>query len=161
MSLPFSVSAGPKEDSLQNRRAKLSAITLFQKDAPDSAVLHLKQNLRPETGPSGDITGLVQNLIEIAGAFYNQRDLKRARETVAQALLAAEPILTGQTQASALRRSDLYTSLGMLHETAMFDLPGAQRYYDAASALNPGDPLNKRRKTVILEKRMRPVGGGR
>jgi len=158
---PVTAAAGPKEDSMQNRRTKHAAIALFQTDAPGSAVLYLRQNLRPETGPSGDVTGLVQSLIEIAGEFYNRRDMRRARETTAQALSVAEPILTGQMQASALRRAELNTSLGMLHETVMFDLKTAQTHYDAAGVLNPGDPLNKRRKTAIIEKPPRPAGGGR
>lgn len=159
--LTFSASAVPKEDSLQDRRTKRAAINLFQTGAPGSAVLYLRQNLRPEAGPAGDITGLVQGLIEIAGEFYNRRDIKRARETTAQALLAAEPILSGRTQASALRRADLYASLGVLHETVMFDLRSAQTYYDAASALNPADELIKRRKTANVEKQKPRDGGGR
>ena len=159
--LPLQASAGPKEDSLQNRRTRAAATNLFQADTPSSAMLHLRQNLRPETGPAGDITGLVQNLIEIAGDLYNRRDMKHARETTAQALLAAEPILSGQVQAPALRRADLYASLGVLHETVMFDLQTAQRYYDSATNLNPGDELNNRRKTAAVEKQRWRTGGGR
>jgi hypothetical protein len=158
---PFAASAGPKEDLLQNQRTKRSAINLFQTDAAGVAVSYLRQNLRPENGPAGDVTGLVQTLIEIAGEFYNRRDMKRARETSVQAVSAAEPILSGQTQASALRRADLYASLGILHEIVMFDLRTAQTYYDAAILLNPADELSKRRKSAMVEKQQRLAGGGR
>jgi hypothetical protein len=159
--LPLSVSGKAKEDLLQNQRARRAATELFRAGSPDAAVSYLKQNLRPETGPGGETTGLVQNLIEIAVSFFNRRELNLARLSAGQALLSAESIIKGQSQASALRRADLYGSLGVLHETVIFDLKSAQAFYDAAGALNPADELNQRRKKAVSEKDKLRAGGGK
>lgn len=158
---PVAMSSAPPEDLRQNQRARRVAIEFFRAGSLGAAISHLRQNLRPEPAPGGDQTTLPQNLIEIAGEFYNRRELAHAREATLQAHLAAEAVLAGRTTATGQRRAQLYASIGALYESVRFDLATALACYDAALALQPGDPLVRSRRAAILDKQRRRTGGAR
>ena len=103
----------------------------------------------------------MQELIDVAVSFYNAREMNLAREAAGEALLAAEPIISGRSPAPALRRADLWSSLGVLHESVLFDLPRAETFYETARTLNPADQINSRRKKAAEEKQKLRAGGGR
>lgn len=161
LALPNAMLSAPADDLRHNQRARRVAMEQFRAGSPANALSHLQQNLRPEPGPGGDQTSLPQNLIEIAGDFYNRRELRLAREATLQAHHAAEPVLAGRSAASAVRRAHLHASLGVLYENVLFDLTTALACYDAALALHPTDTLSRGRRAVTAGKLQRRSGGAR
>jgi hypothetical protein len=161
--LALTALAGPKDEWVQKQRVERAALELFRSGSSASAVAQLRQNVRPEPGPGGDTVALTQHLVDIAVSFYNSREMHFARAATAQALAAAAPLLNGNgaTLPAASRRADLFGSLGLLQESVMFDLVAAQKLYDAAAALNPGDKLHKRRSGHAAEKLKFKAGGSR
>jgi hypothetical protein len=159
--LPFDAWSAPRDDLRHNQRVRRAAMELFRSDSTASALSHLRRTLRPEAAAGGDQTTLAQSLIEIAGEFYNRRELPLARQAALQAQLAAEPILAGRSPATASRRAQLYLSLGVLHETVLFDEKAAIACYDAAVALQPADPVSRSRRSLTSEKLQRRNGGAR
>jgi hypothetical protein len=159
--LPNAVLSAPADDLRHNQRARRVAMDQFRAGSPAHALTHLGQNLRPEAGAGGAQTALPQSLIEIAGDFYNRRELRFAREAALHAHQAAEPVLAGRSAASPVRRAHLYASLGVLYETVMFDLTTALACYDAALALHPTDTLSHGRRAATAGKLQRRNGGVR
>lgn len=159
--LPTAVLSGPLDDLRHNQRARRAAIDQFRAGSPANALSHLRQNLRPEPGAGGDETALPQNLIEIAADFYNQRELRLAREVAQYAHQAAEPVLAGRSNATTQRRAQLYASLGLLYETVLFDLTTALACYDAALVLHPAETLSVGRRAATAGKLQRRNGGAR
>ncbi|MBM3852328.1 MAG: hypothetical protein FJ399_04140 [Verrucomicrobia bacterium] len=151
----FAAAADPQRSALQARR---TAIGLFASGQSAAAVAHLRTYLPPEAGPDGATTALVQGLIEITHSFYNQRRLNLAREVVAQAIVAADPVLAGRSAAPAVRRASLVSSLGLLSEEVLLDLRRAEGLYDAAAALEPTNSLHRARKQAVVNKQV-PRGG--
>lgn len=161
LTLPFVAWSAPKDDLRHNQRTRRAAMELFRSGSTANALSHLRQNLRLEAVTGGDQTTLPQNLIEIAGDFYNRRELSLAREAILQAHLAAEPVLAGLSAASSQRRAQLYASLGVLHESVLFDLTTALACYDAALTLQPADPVSRSRRALAAAKLQRRNGGAR
>lgn len=159
--LPAAVPAGPVDDFRHNQRARRVAIDQFRAGAPANALSHLRQNLRPEPGAGGDQTALPQNLIEIAGDFYNRRELRLAREAALLAHEAAKPVLAGRSAATTQHRAQMYAALGLLYETVLFDLSTALTCYDAALGLHPTDTLSLGRRAATAGKLQRRNGGAR
>lgn len=153
--------SAPAADFRHNQRARRAAMDLFRAGSPANALSHLQQNLRPETGAGGDQTALPQNLIEIAGDFYNRRELRLAREATLHAHQAAEPVLAGRSAATTQRRAQLYASLGLLYESVLFDPTTALACYDAALGLHPTDTLSLTRRAATAGKLQRRNGGAR
>jgi len=159
--LPTAVLSGPLDDSRHNQRTRRVAIDQLRAGAPANALAHLRQNLRPEPGAGGDQTALPQNLIEIAGEFYNRRELRLARESILLAHQAAEPVLAGRSTATAHRRAQLYASLGLLYETVLIDLTTALACYDSALGIHPSDTLSLSRRASTVGKLQHRTGGAR
>jgi hypothetical protein len=103
--LPFDAWSAPRDDLRHNQRVRRAAMELFRSDSTASALSHLRRTLRPEAAAGGDQTTLAQSLIEIAGEFYNRRELPLARQAALQAQLAAEPILAGRSPRRAAPNS--------------------------------------------------------
>lgn len=159
--LPCLASAALPDDVRMHQRTLRTASDLLRAGSTAGALSHLQQNIRPEPGPGGDQTALPQSLIEIACEFYNRRELHLARAAILQARQAAAPVLAGNTPATAQRRAHLYTSLGLLYETVLFDLGNAIACYDAALVLQPTDALSRARRANAVEKQTRRPGGAR
>lgn len=159
--LPLDMWSTPRDDFRQNQRARRAAMELFRSGSTATALLHLRRTLRPEAAGGGEQSTLAQGLIEIAGDFYNRRELPLARVAAQQALLAAEPVLADRSPATAQRRAQLYLSLGVLHESVLFDEKSALACYEAAVGLHPADPVSRNRRTLAMEKLLRRNGGAR
>jgi len=159
--LPSAAWSAPRDDLRHNQRAWRAAMEFFRRDSPADALSHLRRTLRPEAAAGGDQTTLAQSLIEIAGEFYNRRELPLARQAALQAKLAAEPVFAGRSPATAQRRAQLYLSLGVLHETVLFDERAALACYEAAVGLQPSDPVSRTRRNLTTEKLQRRSGGAR
>lgn len=159
--MPTALPSAPADDFRHNQRVRRIAMDQFRAGSPANALSHLRQNLRPEPGAGGDQTALPQNLIEIAGDFYNRRELRLAREATLQAQQAAEPVLAGRSAATASRRAQLSASLGVLYESVLHDLTTALACYDAALTLQPTDTLNRNRRDATAGKLQRHNGGAR
>ena len=153
--------AGPKEDHLQNEKARRVATDLLRSGSNAAAFAHLKQNSRAEAGPRGNELGSVQALIALAGNLFNQRQLALARVVILQAVSEAESVLDPRSGVDPRRRAELHASLATLFEIVMFDLRSAQSHCEAAAALNPHDPHLQRRKIAVSEKQKLPGGGPR
>ncbi|PTY02776.1 hypothetical protein DB347_22780 [Opitutaceae bacterium EW11] len=153
--------ATPAEDLAHNGRVTDAAVVLFQDGKSADALTYLRTNLRPEPGSGVTTTevALVQQLAEVSGRFYNQRQLALAQGAAQQALIEAEPILKGTCAVPSPRKASLYSSLGLLSETVLLDLESAQVLYEAAASLEPSDPLNNARKRGVAEKLRRKAGG--
>ena len=153
--------ADPKEDHLQNEKARRVATDLLRSGSNAAAFAHLKQNSRAEAGPRGNELGAVQALIALAGNLFNQRQIILARTVTLQAVSEAESVLDPRSGVDPRRKAELHASLGTLFEIVMFDLRGAQRQYETAAALSPQDPHLQRRKFAVIEKQKLPGGGSR
>src|SRR6266700_6034879 len=110
-----------KQDLADNERAKLAATDLFRANKGAAALAHLRSNLRSEPGPDGNISALAQGLIEMSCTLYNRRELKLARQVIAEALAATQPIFDHRSSVSDARGSELASSLGMLTEHVLLD----------------------------------------
>lgn len=150
-----------QDERLQNARAKRAAVDLLRAGASAAAVAHLKQNLRPENGVNGEGVALVQSLIELAGLFYNRREMSLAREAAVQAVRESERVKGSGSGVASNRWAEIYLSLGTLYEIVIFDLRAAQNFYEAANALAPHDEFIKRRRNAVIEKQKLRGGAGR
>lgn len=133
-------------------RLKRSTADLFATGNPTAAVAQLRNSVTPAPGTDGATVALVQGLIDLAASFYNQRQLKLARDVASQAFTAAEPILSGRSAASVIQRAGLLSSLGLLAENVALDLRRAESLYDQAATLAPADRIHADRKRAVLAK---------
>ncbi len=151
--------ATPPDRVVQNQRVRRAATDLIRAGSIGAAIAHLRQNLRPEPINGGDQTVLPQSLLDIAAELYNHRELARAREALLQAHLAAEAVLAGRTPATAARRAQIYSTLGVLYEIVLADQRTAFACFDAAVMLDPQD-ANHRTRRAQLSNRIAPAKGG-
>jgi hypothetical protein len=151
--------ATPPDRVIQNARTRRASAELIRAGSLGPAVAHLRQNLRPEPISGGDQTALPQSLLDIAAEFYNHREYALAREALLQAHLAAEAVLAGRTAATAARRAQIYSTMGVLYEIVLADQRTAFACFEAAVTLDPHD-TNHRTRRAQLANRIAPVKGG-
>jgi hypothetical protein len=142
----------PNPKVLNRGQAKQTATDLFVSNNADAAVAHLKTAVAAESGPDGDVTAVVQALVEMASKLYNERQIGLAREVLTKAIAEADSILKGKSKAATRRQSELLANLGILIERVLFDPKSAERYYDAAMATDPTSSLYPKLKQRVVEK---------
>ena len=110
------------------------------------AVAHLTANLQTGNGQDAKTVALTQSLVEISFSFYSQRQLLIARTVGREALNQASPLLRATRTDDPI--PELYFTLGQLDELILFDLPGAQGFYQASLV---GKPNNGRAQAHLKQ----------
>lgn len=145
---------GPKEDAKTDATAKTeartTAATLFKTATPAEAVAYVQSKRPAEAIADGRLASTVQGLADTAATLYNQRELRAARAAVAQALSAAQPLLSGQTAMPAARRAQLCSTLGFLCENILRDPKTAAELYTLATQVNPADQQAARQRDELV-----------